>query len=157
MSKYCQCPVCKNSPAQPKAGTAGGDAEIVEGPLWQLTGEQKLVHWSDRTFSRMLSTELAQINLRGVNPVAVSASFYLYREGSKVPATIPKQLVQMGLGGKNRYIIDAGVSGSPSIYIKAPVVSGDAAEVVVVLGCGGYIDFNGEKKATVVNRIESPV
>jgi hypothetical protein len=154
MSKYCTCKVCKKSLAKPKKGTANQDAEIVSGKLLQLGPNDTLVHWSARSYTTLLSTEIASIELRGVNPQAVCASFYLYRDGPG-PKTPPKQLSIMGLAGNIKYVMKKDVADKASIYLKSAVGghSGAETEVVVVLGCGGYIDITSGK-ASGITRCE---
>lgn len=92
----------------------------------------------------LMSTELALIEMRGVNPLAVCASFYLYRNGAG-PARCPAQLRRLGLGGEYRYALTSAVGNGLSIYQKnaLPARVGEAEEVVVVLGCGGTITYQG--------------
>lgn len=163
MSKYCTCQVCRMSPAQPKPGTANAEAEIVSGNLVTLNPGDTLVHWSSGCYPKIMSTELAMIKARGVNPLTVCASFYLLRdETSEGYKTCPKQLKLMGLAGDFRYAMYKSEADKASIYLKSntPPVSGPA-EVVVVLGCGGFIEVAGSKGkgfpgqvATLVSRFE---
>lgn len=155
MSKYCKCKTCKSSPAQPKKGTANTVAEVVEGLLVRLGPADTLVHWSSRPYSQLLSTEIAKIELRGVNPEAVCASFYLYK-GITPPRTPPKQLTQLGLAGKVKYVMTRDVANQSSIYLKLKnVPASGVTEVVVVLGCGGHIDFDSDGIATGITRKEA--
>jgi hypothetical protein len=143
MTQFCRCQVCSHSPARSN-NPANGQPEIVSGRLVQLGPNDTLVHWSGRRFASLTSTELARIELRGVNPLAVCASFYLYRNGAG-PARCPAQLRRMGLGGEYRYAITSAIGNNISIYQKnaLPARVGEAEEVVVVLGCGGTITYQG--------------
>ena len=165
MAKYCTCPTCRISPAQPKPGSStNSDAEIVSGNLVTLRESDTLVHWSSGCYPKIMSTELAKIQARGVNPVAVCSSFYLLRdETSEGFRTLPKQLKLMGLGGDFRYAMYKDIADKASIYLKSntPSLNGPA-EVVVVLGCGGFIDFKGQQGkgfpgqiATSISRFEN--
>ncbi len=147
MTMYCQCGTCRNSPAQP-AGPAHTYAETVAGGrLAAFPANGLLVHWSSRRFTQLRSTEIHHL-VTWEHRLRVGASFYLYRNGN-APQACPQQLRLMGLGGQHRYVIGPAVAGALSIFQKnngAP----DPAEVVVVLGCGGYIDFDQNGTATGV-------
>ncbi|GLS25736.1 hypothetical protein [Marinibactrum halimedae] len=149
MAKYCRCHTCSNSPAQPN-DMASNNPENVLGPLVQLGPNDILVHWSSRQFTRMMSTEIAHIDRRGVNPEPVCCSFYLYRN-SQGPNQRPPQLRLLGLGGDYRYVIDNSVMRTPdaSIYMKSNGMNiNGPTEVVVVVGCGGYISFPNQPANT---------
>jgi hypothetical protein len=154
MTAYCPCEVCRKSPAQPAQGSANANPEVVAGKLVHLADGDSLAHWSKKRFARMMSTEIAEIKIRGVNPKAVSASFYLYRAPSAPPAGCPPQLKQLGLGGKERYLIGSDVAREASIYLKMDDSRAANPEVVVVLGCGGYIQFDDNGNATGITRNE---
>jgi hypothetical protein len=157
MPSYCTCHTCATSPARPHA-IVHGTPEIVSGALLQLSPGDSLVHWSGRGFVNMMSTEIAWIQRRGINPRPVCASFYWYRAGTEIPLACPQGLKVMGLAGPNRYSISAAVSSAygMSIYVKGAIGAGASTEVVVALGCGGYITFNDERNAVGMVKGHNP-
>jgi hypothetical protein len=156
MTKYCKCTTCTNSPAQPNGGVQG-NAEIVSGGLINLAEGDTLVHFSGGNFDSMMSTELAFIERRGINPEVVCISFFLYKRGSQVPSTPSKALKVFGLAGKICYTLKKGTTGKLSIYQKSLNPAPDVIEVVVAVGCGGLIDIDAQKNATHVQTYDSMI
>ena len=125
--------------------------EEIRGGLVSLGKADILCHWSDREFTRQLSVELRDIKYRGVNPVAVACSYFLYRNTSQAPHRMPRVLSQLGLGGRNCYTIKHQASLGASIYLRDAEESSGPREVVVVVGCGGSIVFDGREAIQVEN------
>ena len=145
MTMYCTCTTCKTSPAQPKAPDQDR-AETIPGAPVILTPGQTLAHWSARTFTQLLSTEIHDFVQKG-HGFRVGASFFLY-DGAP-PTAMPKALSRLGLGGTLRYTIDAATANAGmQIYRK---VTGNPQEVAVVLGCGGSITFDAAGAATGID------
>lgn len=143
MARYCTCPICTQSPAQPN--------NIVPGPVEQIRGARvgmlpgwTLAHWSRADFASMTSIEIHDFWQLG-HKLRVGVSFYLYQEAA--PAVGPRQLFAMGLGGGRRYTIDHTLGNEMEVFYKGNVAA-NPAEVTINLGCGGSITFNAARQAT---------
>ncbi len=146
MARYCSCPICKRSPAQPN--------NIVPGPVEQIRGARvvmapgwTLAHWSRADFITMQSTEYHDFWQLG-HKLRVGASFYLYHGAA--PAARPPQLRFMGLAGGHRYTIDHILGNQMDVFYKGSALA-NPWEVTVNLGCGGSITFDAARRATGFN------
>jgi hypothetical protein len=146
MTRYCTCPTCAQSPAQPNNIVQGG-MELIAGARVVMQAGWTLAHWSGVNFTDMHTIEIHDFQQLG-HKLRVGASFYLYT--GAVPAARPAQLSLMGLGGPNRYTIDHLIGNQLEVFYKGTAAA-NPSEVTVRLGCGGTITFNGARQATGFN------
>jgi hypothetical protein len=113
--------------------------EVVAGSFVMMEPGWTLAHWGPAIFQQLYSTEIHRFSQYG-KPM-VGASFYLYK--GPAPAAAPKEFSRLGIGGRCRYTIGWDLGNQVNAYYKDLNPKGDKIEVAVILGCGGYISFNG--------------